>query len=102
MTDFEFDLIFALPEGDFDVFELSDAVFEAGFKDAVIGTGQDGLLAVAIEAEGKDAESVIVGAVRLILQHLPKGSALREICPELVSLADVARKVAQPEKAASS
>lgn len=93
MANFEFDLIFALPKGDFDVFELSDAVFEAGFDDAVVGTGQAGLLAVAIEAEGEDAESVIVRAARLILQYLPKGCALREVRPDLVSLADVAKKL---------
>ena len=93
MTDFEFDLIFALPEGDLDVFELSDAIFEAGFEDAVVGTGHVGLLAVALEAEGEDAESVIVRAAKLILQHLPKGSALREVRPDLVSLADVAKRL---------
>ncbi|WP_321339567.1 hypothetical protein [uncultured Cohaesibacter sp.] len=29
-------LIFALPEGEHDVFALPDAVFEAGFEDALL------------------------------------------------------------------
>ena len=95
MTDFEFDLIFTQPKGEFDVFKLSDAVFEAGFEDAVVGTGQAGLLAVALEAEGEDAESVIVHTAHLILQQLPNGYALREVRPDFVSLADVAKKPPQ-------
>ncbi len=35
----EFELIFALPEGERDAVALSDAVFEAGFEDALVDTG---------------------------------------------------------------
>lgn len=93
MNKFEFDIVFALPEGEFDVLDLSSAVFEAGFEDAVVGSGQSGLLAVALEMEGEDAESVIVSAARAILKYLPKGSFLREVRPDLVSLADVAKRL---------
>ncbi|WP_170755614.1 hypothetical protein [Ruegeria lacuscaerulensis] len=93
MTKFEFDIIFAIPDGEHDALDLSNAVFEAGFEEAVVGTGTSGLLAVALEMEGEDAESVIVSAAREILQQLPKGSALREVRPDLVSLADVAKKL---------
>ncbi|WP_322892663.1 MULTISPECIES: hypothetical protein [unclassified Yoonia] len=91
--DFEFELVFALPEGSHDAFALSDAVFEAGFEDALVGTGIAGLLAVAIEAEGEDAETVILDAARALIKTLPKGTILREIRPDLVSLADVAEKL---------
>jgi hypothetical protein len=90
---FEFDIIFALPEGKHDAFDLSDVVYEAGYDDAVIGTGQAGRLAVALELEGDSAESAILTAARAILQHLPVGSVLREVRPDLVSLADVAKRL---------
>jgi hypothetical protein len=93
MASFEFDLIFSVPEGRHDAFALSDAVFGAGFEDAVIGTGRAGLLAVGLECEGDDAESVIVASARSILAHLPEGSALREVRPDLVSLGDVAERL---------
>ncbi len=90
---FEFELVFALPERDRDPFELSNAVFEAGFEDALVGTGVPGLLGVEIEAEGDDAESVILEAARALMKKLPKGTKLREVRPDLVSLADVAEKL---------
>ena len=93
MTKFEFDIVFALPVGEFDPLDLSNAVFEAGFEDAIVGLGQRGLVAVALEVEGDDSESVIVSAARRILKHLPEGSALREVRPDLVSLADVAKRL---------
>lgn len=93
MTKFEFDIIFAIPDGEHDELDLSNAVFEAGFEEAVVGTGLPDLLAVALEMEGEDAESVIVSAAREILKQLPKGSTLREVRPDLVSLSDVAKKL---------
>jgi len=90
---FEFELVFELPIGDHDPFELSDAIFEAGFEDAVIGTGNPRLLGVELDLEGDDAESVILSAARAIVKGLPKGSQLREIHPDLVSLSDVAEKL---------
>ena len=90
---YEFMLVFSLPAGNHDPFELSDAVFGAGFEDAVIGTGNPKLLAVELEAEGDDAETVILTTARAIIANLPPGSELREVRPDLVSLADVAEKL---------
>lgn len=90
---FEFELVFELPTGKHDPYELSDAVFGAGFEDAVIGTGNPRLLGVELEAEGDDAESVILNAARTIIKSLPAGTQLREVRPDLVSLADVAEKL---------
>jgi len=90
---FEFELIFALPEGAHDPFRLSDAVFAAGYGDAVIGTGTARLLGVALEDAGEDAETVILDAARTILKRLPAGARLREVRPDLMSLADVAAKL---------
>ena len=91
---FDFDLIFALPETCIlNAFELSDRVIGAGFEDAVIGTGTPGLLAVSLELSGDTAENVILQAGSAILQALPDGSRLREVRPDLVSLADVALRL---------
>ena len=46
MAEIEFELIFALPEGEHEAFDLMDAVFEAGFEDAIVGTGVPGMLGV--------------------------------------------------------
>ena len=90
---FEFELVFGLPEGEHDPFVLSDAVFKAGFADAAIGTGSPRLLAVELESEGDDAEAVMVAAAKAIIRNLPAGTELREARPDLVSQGDVAEKL---------
>jgi len=89
----EFELVFALPEGAHDPYALADAVYEAGYEDAVVGTGNPRLLGVEIATEGDDPESVIVQAARAILRRLPAGTVLHEVRPDLVSLSDVAEKL---------
>ncbi len=97
--EFEFELIFALPEGEHDPVELSNAVFEAGFEDAVVGTGLKGLLGVEIVAEGDDADAVIKDAARALIRHFPEGSELHEVRPDLVSISDVAEHLAVKRQA---
>ncbi|WP_069301496.1 hypothetical protein [Neptunicoccus sediminis] len=93
MAEIEFELIFALPEGEHEAFDLMDAVFEAGFEDAIVGTGLPGMLGVALEASSDRAEDAILDAARTIQKQLPEGSVLREVRPDLVSLADVAKRL---------
>lgn len=93
MAEIEFELIFALPVGDHDAFELMDAVFEAGFEDAIVGTGVPGMVGIALEAASDHAEDAILNAARAIRKQLPARSVLREVRPDLVSLADVARRL---------
>lgn len=93
MAEIEFELVFALPEGDHDAFELMDAVFEAGFEDAIVGTGVPGMIGIALEAASDHAEDAILEAARAIQKQLPAGSVLREVRPDLVSLADVAKRL---------
>lgn len=89
----EFELIFALPAGEHSAYALSDAVFESGFEDALVGTGMAGLLGVGLDAEGDDPEATIVKAARALLRSLPEGTRLHEVRPDLVSLADVAARL---------
>ncbi|MCM2561581.1 hypothetical protein M8756_05265 [Lutimaribacter sp. EGI FJ00015] len=93
MAEIEFELIFALPEDDHDAFDLMDAVFEVGFEDAIVGTGVPGMIGIALEAVSDHAEDAILDAARAIQKQLPAGSILREVRPDLVSLADVAKRL---------
>ena len=71
------EVIFSLPEGQHDPFVLSDAVYAAGFPDAVVGTGRPGIVAVALEASSEDASAD--ASARAIIRKLPEGSVLYEI-----------------------
>lgn len=93
LTEFEFDLVFALPAEVPEEDELLDALFVAGCDDAAVGAGVAGLLGLAFNRSGEDAETVISGAVEQALSALPDGSELREVKPDLVSLADVAARL---------
>ncbi|WP_349360977.1 hypothetical protein [Stappia sp.] len=90
---FEFELVFALPDSNTDPVDLSNAIFEAGFDDAIVATGLPGLVAVELDMTGQPAEGPILDAVRRLLAVLPAGSRLREVRPDLVSLADVAERL---------
>ena len=89
---FEFDLVFALPEGTDDG-AILDALYEAGCDDAAIGLGASGLIGLGFTRAGQDAEAVISETVNQVLRGLPAGAKLREVRPDLVSLADVAARL---------
>lgn len=73
----EITLTFELPEGDHDPCDLSNAVYEAGFEDALVGTGAPGLLAVEVTVEdGRDAE--IQKMTERLIAALPDGTHLIE------------------------
>ncbi|MEZ5716542.1 MAG: hypothetical protein R3D85_16200 [Paracoccaceae bacterium] len=58
MAEIEFELVFALPEGDNDAFELMDAVFEAGFEDAIVGAGVPGMIGIAGSASDHAEDAI--------------------------------------------
>jgi len=96
MTDtmeFEFDLVISLPKDVPDEGQLLDALFEVGCDDAVVGLGAPGLVGFGFTRAGTDAEAVISDAVKQVLIALPEGARLREVKPDLVSLADVAARL---------
>lgn len=91
--EFEFDLIFALPEDAADEGAVLDGLYEAGCQDAAVGLGAPGLVGVGVTRSGTDPEAVIAATARQVLRGLPEGTMLREVRPDLVSLADVAARL---------
>ncbi|MDE0028888.1 MAG: hypothetical protein OXU42_05715 [Deltaproteobacteria bacterium] len=89
---FEFDLVLALPEGA-DEGAILDALYEVGCDDAVVGLGASGLIGLGFTRAGEDPEAVISETVKQVLKGLPQGTRLREVKPDLVSLADVAARL---------
>jgi len=92
-TEFEFELVVALPADAPEESALLDALFEAGCDDGVIGVGSAGLLGLSFTRSGTDAEAVITATVEQVVSALPAGARLREVKPDLVSLADVAARL---------
>ena len=79
MTRYEMELTFKLPEGDIhDDYSLSDAVYNAGFHDAVVGTGNPEYLVVAFDIEGEDKNTLVKNAENKLLKYLPEGSVLHQ------------------------
>ena len=91
--EFEFDLVFMLPTPAPDEGALLDALHDAGCGDAVVGIGRPGSIGLAFIRTGCDPTAVIVEAVRQAVAALPEGIELREVRPDLVSLADVAARM---------
>jgi len=98
-VEFEFDIVVSLPKGAGDEDTIIDALFEAGCDDAVVGLGTSDLIGLGFTRAGKDAEMVISAAVKQVLSALPEGSQLREVKPDLVSLADVAARLSVSRQA---
>ena len=98
-VDFEFDIVVSLPKGAEDEDAIMDALFEAGCDDAVVGLGASGIVGLGFTRAGGDAEVVISDAVTQVLSALPEGARLREVKPDLVSLADVAARLSVSRQA---
>ena len=91
--EFEFDLMFALPTGAADEGAVLDALYAAGCGDAAVGLGAPGLVGVGLTRSGPDPEAVISQTAERLLAALPEGAQLREVRPDLVSLAEVAARL---------
>ena len=85
-TEFEFDLVFALPDKTADEDAILDALYEAGCGDAVVGLGAAGLVGLGFKRAGREAETVISATVQQVMRGLPDGATLREVRPDAVSL----------------
>jgi len=91
---FEFELVFSLPrDAAVDELDLINSIYEAGFEDAVVGTGSEGLVAVSLDEQAASAELAILRSVARLRKALPVGTELREVRPDLVSLGDIAARL---------
>ena len=86
-SEFEFDLIFALPDDASDEPALLDGLCGAGCGDAVVGLGAPGLVGLGFRRTGREAETVISATVQQVMRGLPDGATLREVRTDTVSLA---------------
>ena len=84
-TEFEFDLVWVLPE-EADDGAILDALYEARCDDAAVGFGAPGLVGLGFTRAGRDAEAVISETVKQVMTGLPDGTKLRVVRPDLVSL----------------
>ena len=85
-TEFEFDLVCALPE-EADEGAILDALYEAGCDDAAVGLGASGLVGLGFARTGQDPEAVVGATVKHVMTGLPDGTKLQEVRPNLVSMA---------------
>ena len=95
---FDFDLVFSVP-GAPDAETLMAALAEAGCDDALPGFGVAGLVALAFSREGAAPDPVIAEALAQARAALPDGARLREVRPDLVSLAEVAARLSVSRQA---
>ncbi len=77
--EYEFDLVFALPEEAGDEDDLLDALYEAGCDDAAVGVGASGLVGLGFRRAGPEEGSVISATINQVRAALPKGATLRKV-----------------------
>lgn len=80
--EFVFDLVFAFPSTDVDRDIITDALFEPGCDDVVVGFGAPGSVGLAFTRTGGDAAAVITEAEGIALFPLPDGAKLRQVLLE--------------------
>ena len=85
----DFVLKFRLPQGGEDPSAWLDALFEADCDDATIGVGKRGSIALDFTRSGASAEETVRSTIAAVKCAIP-GAVLTEVCPDLVSLTDLA------------
>jgi hypothetical protein len=87
MREYEFELVFRLPHG-----EEPDQYFqtlEEVCDDAIVGTGQQGFIALDFCREADSAQEAVYSAIKDI-RRVINGAILVEASPDLVGITDVA------------
>ena len=90
--EYEFTLKFMLTPQDANLDELVERLSEAGCKDALVGIGQTGRLALDFTREASSAKQAIVSALEEVKGAI-SDAKLVEITPDFVGLSDVAELV---------
>lgn len=88
MKEFDFELIFKLPNITDDPQGYIDRLFEAGCEDATISTGKLGMIALSFSREAASAQEAVQSAISNVQQAIPEAS-LVEATPDIVSITDI-------------
>lgn len=89
MTEYEFELTFALPDSEANGEDYLDALYDAGCDDALVGVGQLGTIGLSFTREAESAEEAVSSAIDNVCAAVP-GAELAEAKPDLVTLTEVA------------
>ncbi|MBW7982524.1 helix-turn-helix transcriptional regulator [Enterobacillus tribolii] len=89
MANFEFTLIFSLPDAEADPAAYIEALGAGGCDDALIGIGLNGRIALNFNREAEDAAAAISSAIVQVRAVIP-GAVLAEASPDFVGLTDIA------------
>ena len=81
MTDYEFTLIFDLPDSDADPEDYIDALAAAGCNDAVIGIGQRGRVALYFGRTATSAGEAYLTALRDVHNAIPRSVMVAAYLP---------------------
>lgn len=89
MSEFNFTLIFTLPQKGQDPAQWVEALGAQGCDDALVGVGVTGRIALNFIREAHDAKQAVVSAIKDVKRIIP-GATLVEVMPDLVGLTDIA------------
>jgi predicted DNA-binding transcriptional regulator AlpA len=89
MKSYEFELIFKVPNSQENLEEYSDRLYESGCDDAIISTGQLGVIALSFTREAKSAQIAIESAISNVHDAIPDAELI-EASPDFVSITDIA------------
>ncbi len=88
MSEYEFELRFALQSCDLGTDQLVERLYAAGCDDALIGVGRPGQVALDFIREAESAMNAVLSAIADVRRALPE-ARLIEVSPDLVGLTDV-------------
>jgi predicted DNA-binding transcriptional regulator AlpA len=89
MKSYDFELIFNVPNSEENLKMYSDQLFEAGCDDAIISTGQLGMIALSFTREAENAQMAIESALQNVKEAIPDAKLI-EATPDAVSITDIA------------
>ncbi len=88
MSEYEFELRFALPSCDMDPDQLVERLGGAGCDDALVGVGRQGQVALDFIREAESAMAAVLSAIADVRRAVPE-ARLIEASPDLVGVTDV-------------
>lgn len=88
MKEFDFELIFKLPNNAENADIYIDKLFESACDDATISTGKLGMISLSFSRESYSAKEAINSAIEDVQKAIPKAS-LVEASPDIVSITEI-------------